>query len=836
MVDKATPPEGYVTDYISGQRVKATPEEMEAVQVFSRRLVEEYGYSKEQIQTRPQFRIKASPSGEEKYPADIAVFSDENKFYDNLYIIVECKRKNRKDGEKQLKIYMGLSAAQIGVWFNGEEHLYLQKILDAQGHVTYRELPNIPKNGQRIDDVGKFRRRDLKPPTNLKVIFRDLRNHLVGMTTGITRDEPLAQELINILFCKIYDEIRTPLEDEVTFRAGVGEDPGAVKQRISWFFETHVKAEYADVFEKTDTITLDPESLFYVVGELQNYCLIEAERDAIADAFETFIGPALRGPEGQFFTPRNVVRMMIDILDPSPGEYVLDPACGSGGFLIGALERIWKKQEEDGRKKGWSVDLLAKQKADVATKYFRGIDKDAFLAKVTKAYMAIVGDGRGGVFCENSLKSPEEWDARAQEKIKLGAFDIVVTNPPFGSKIKVKGDDILEQYELGCRWKKEKGTNDWVNTGQLRGHHSPEVLFIERCLQFLKPGGTLGIILPESIFGNPTHGYIVSYLLTRGRILGIVSMPEDLFQPYTHNKTCVVFLERNNVQEEYNHFMAAVKWCGHESRGRQIHLDEVPLIAPNYFKLLAGPEVQQYNRLGFMKRLSEIRNNIFIPKYYDPDIEADLDSLADTHELVSIQHLVNERALSISTGDEVGKLSYGTGTIPFIRTSDLANWELKIDPKHGVDEETYAKYKTRQDVKEHDILMVRDGTYLIGTTAMITKYDTEILFQSHLYRLRVLKPERASPFLLLAVLNSPLVKRQVRAKQFTQDIIDTLGSRILEIVLPLPKDPRVRQEIVEETQSIVEARAELRQKAKALSALVEGKKELTEEEELAEIL
>ena len=127
------------------------------------------------------------------------------------------------------------------------------------------------------------------------------------------------------------------------------------------------------------------------------------DRDAVGDAFEVFIGPALRGSEGQFFTPRNVVKMMVDILDPQPEEMIIDPACGSGGFLIVALEHVWQKLEREAKKKKWSTVQLDRKRREVASKFFRGIDKDSFLAKVTKAYMAIIGDGRGGVFCENSL-------------------------------------------------------------------------------------------------------------------------------------------------------------------------------------------------------------------------------------------------------------------------------------------------------------------------------------------------------------------------------------------------------------------------------------------------
>jgi type I restriction enzyme M protein len=144
------PTSEYVEDFISGRQVKKGPEELYAVQVFSKRLVIEYGYSKSQIQTRPQFRIKSSPSGKEEYPIDIAVFNNDKKTWDDLFMIIECKKPNRVDGEKQLKIYMNMSSAQIGVWFNGREHLYIQRIFDRQGHVQYRELPNIPKKGQRI--------------------------------------------------------------------------------------------------------------------------------------------------------------------------------------------------------------------------------------------------------------------------------------------------------------------------------------------------------------------------------------------------------------------------------------------------------------------------------------------------------------------------------------------------------------------------------------------------------------------------------------------------------------------------------------------------------------
>ncbi len=215
---------GYIQDFISGVLVKGTPEETEAVQVFARRLVEDYEYTKSQIQTHPQFRVRKRPSDQEKsYPVDIAVFKIKQKTEDELFLVVECKKKNRTDGISQLKLYMDMSPTEVGVWFNGLDHAYLRKIVHKNGTRTYEELPNIPRKGQRIEDIGLFRRKDLNKPSNLKAVFADLRNHLAGNVTGITRDEALAQEIINLLFCKIYDEVNTGPEEIVTFRSGHNE-------------------------------------------------------------------------------------------------------------------------------------------------------------------------------------------------------------------------------------------------------------------------------------------------------------------------------------------------------------------------------------------------------------------------------------------------------------------------------------------------------------------------------------------------------------------------------------------------------------------------------------
>jgi len=215
-------------------------------------------------------------------------------------------------------------------------------------------------------------------------------------------------------------------------------------------------------------------------------------------------------------------------------------------------------------------------------------------------------------------------------------------------------------------------------------------------------------------------------------------------------------------------------------------------------------------RIGFRISSSEIRNNIFVPKYYDPDIDSRLEELHGTHELVTVQQLLDEKRLAMWQGKYIGKMHYGTGPVPYIRTSDIANWELRGSPKHGVTEALRQRWKAKQDVRANDVLLVHEGTYLIGTPCLLTRWDTHILFQHHLAKLRVLDEEELSGPLLVAALLAPVVQRQIRSKQLTADVIDSIVGRFPEVVLPLPSDPQRRLALSIEAREIFEGRARLR--------------------------
>jgi type I restriction enzyme M protein len=492
----------------------------------------------------------------------------------NVYIIVECKRKNRKDGRDQLEAYLRLSRAILGVWFNGEERLFLRKY-EKNGKVFFEEIPNIPMYGQRIEDIGKFKRADLKSTHNLKAIFKSIRNHLAANTIGATRDEVLAQQLINLIFCKLFDEKFTPPDEIIKFRSGFGESNQDVEKRILNLFN-EVKTTQPEVFDEQDKVTLDTNSIVYVVGELQNYSLISSSRDVVADAFETFIGKALKGEQGQFFTPRNVVKMIVDILQPKETDKIIDPACGSGGFLVEALRYVWDKTDDKYKKLGWNEGQIEKKKFEIATNNFRGIDKDYFLSKVAKAYMNLVGDGTTGIFCEDSLEKIINWKPETQIKIQLGSFDILLTNPPFGSKIPVVGEDKLQQYDFGYKWKFDLETNNWIKTNKLKDKEEPQILFIERCLALLKDGGKMGIVLPNGILGNEQQAYLRNYLTQKGDLFAIVDLPFETFSPNVTIKTSVLFIQKGKSFNQKELFISINQQCGHDKKGRPTDFDDLP--------------------------------------------------------------------------------------------------------------------------------------------------------------------------------------------------------------------------------------------------------------------
>ena len=788
-----------IIDYISGAELVGTPEEIEAVQVFSKQLVEDYGYKKDQIQTRPQFRVKARPSDTKKeYPVDIAVFKNKNKKNDDVYIIVECKKKNRKDGKGQLEDYLRLSKASLGVWFNGEERLFLRKF-EKDGKVIFEEIPNIPVLGQRIEDIGKFRQQDLKPTHNLKAIFKSIRNHLAGNTVGATRDEVLAQQLINLIFCKIYDEKFTAPTEIVKFRAGVNEKPENIEKRITDLFK-EVKTNMPEVIDQEDKISLDRNSIIYVVGELQNYSLMNSERDVIADAFETFIGHALKGGQGQFFTPRNVVKMMVDILQPTETDKIIDPACGSGGFLIDALKFVWDKAEVKYKKLGWKETQIEKKKIEIATSHFRGLDKDYFLSKVAKAYMNLIGDGTTGIFCEDSLENPKSWKPETQIKIQLGTFDILLTNPPFGSKIPVVGEEKMKQYEVGYKWKFDEDSGRWSKGNSLKEQEEPQVLFIERCLALLKDGGKMAMVLPSGILGNQQEEYLRQYILDKGNLFAIVELPFATFSPNVSINTSVLFIQKGETNKKQNLFISINEHCGHDKKGRPVAEDDISNAAGLYNN-------KKSNENNFFINHSFLESSFVAKRYLKKYIDNVEKIEKSKHPVVNFGDIISSVHNGANIEDSSIYVEKKQG-IPYILVKSITKEGINFENlKHIKKSLVTNKDVIKNTVDENSIVMTRAGNS--GIAANIPPDLIGGVASGFLINIKIKKG--IDPYYVVSFLNSEYGQMQLE-RISSGSILESIRSSELKKIKFLLPPIAIQKSIGKKLKDAVYAAASARQK------------------------
>jgi len=808
--------EGCIKDPVSGRLVKVTPERVEAKIVFAQRLLGEYGYLKEQIQTFPEFYIQ---KGSTKIgPADIVVFKDTKKTFDNIYLIVETKRKDKKDGIKQLKSYIDPTPAEGGVWFNGIEIAYVRAIRKPPSYTPELvEWRNIPKNGQSWEEIGKYKTGDeLTPARDLKSIFKIIYYHLYT-NSNLPRAERLGGEMTRLIFCKIYDEMHN--YKDLKFKVGAEESDERAAERIKGLFE-RVRTEYQDVFEEDEKLLLDAKSVVYVVSQLQNYSLLKTDKDAVGDAFEVFIGPSLRGEKGQFFTPRNVVRLCVEMLDPKPNEKVIDPACGSGGFLIVALEHVWKKIEE--KYAHLSEGKIGSLKTEAASKNFYGIDKEFDLAKVSKAYMAIVGDGRGGIFCADSLVEPEEWTPIQREKIKLGSFDVLLTNPPFGSKIPITSKSILEKYELGFKWKMDKKTGKWERTDKVLDKQVPQILFIERCLQLLKPGGRMAIVLPETYLHAKNSGHILQFL-QQHKILHIADLSHNTFRPYNNAKTVIVILEKSEPKSDHKILLSVIKTVGHDHTGRILYKidprtnkrtneinDEIPYVIEklteyrNFKKLIP-------TYLLFSMQYSDMNPKVLVPRYYWRDYVKDIERYVQEKncELIPLGQLCSRGILKAYEGhgspDAVFK---GAGTIPYIRVADIISLEVYKNPTALIPEDIYFKKKGQGiDLKVGDLLFVRRGSYRIGSVALVSPFDKKVLLTKEISIFRVVNEKNdldITPYYLVYLLTNPIVQRQINDKVLIETTLPNISDRWKELLLPIHKDKETRSAISKKVQNAFE--------------------------------
>ncbi len=557
--------EGKIKCLITGKYRKETPEEY-VRQEFCRILLNVYKYPKKNIDLEYPIKI-----GRETKRVDIVVFNNTLKSQDNIYIVIETKKKEETDGLDQLYSYLSSTTANFGVWTNGLKILYFLK--EASIPNKYIELPDIPKFKESLDAIGKYKKDDLEPCTDLKGIFDKCNNYFYS-NQGLTVDKRFS-EIIKIIFCKIEDE-KNLLNDWAQFYLTPKEKESErglklFRNRIKILFnEVKDRFKQDNIFNEYDEIILNDRCLSFAVAEFQKYSLLDTDVDIKGVAFETFVGSNLRGEHGEFFTPREVVRMATEILLPQINELVCDPACGSGGFLVMILKNILRQFEDlKSKKMNINVDVLFKEYAD---NFIRGIDFNPDLARVAKMNMVLNDDGHTGIFHFDSLTPFEQWPDKILEKISPNTIDLILTNPPFGKKCIIDEKKILRTFELGYKWKKIG--DEWIKTDIVESSRTPDILFIERCLQLLKPNGRMAIVLPDGILGNDGLEFVRQFILDNSFVIGVIDLPVETFLPTVDTKTSVLVLKKKNKGESsqtFDVFMAIAKTTGHDRRGKIIY-------------------------------------------------------------------------------------------------------------------------------------------------------------------------------------------------------------------------------------------------------------------------
>ena len=338
--------DGKIKCLITGKLRKETPEEY-VRQEYVNTLINIYNYPIDNIELEFPIKIGAGT----KY-IDIAIFNSRTKSQENVYIAVESKKKKETEGKEQLLSYVSATTANFGVWTNSEKIKYIIKEEGTPNKIN--EIPDIPKYRESLDSIGHYKKDDLVPATDLKSVFTKCNNYFY-VNQGLTPDKRF-REILKILFCKIEDE-KNISEEKCNFYVTVEERKS--KKSINFFIErinklfNFVKSRFTrdDIFEKNEKIILNERCLTFAVAEFQKYSLLDTDLDIKGVAFEEFVGANLRGEHGEFFTPREVVKMCVDMINPELNDIVCDPACGSGGFLVMTLKKMTSKLEKKAKGK-----------------------------------------------------------------------------------------------------------------------------------------------------------------------------------------------------------------------------------------------------------------------------------------------------------------------------------------------------------------------------------------------------------------------------------------------------------------------------------------------------
>lgn len=582
--------EAFVPCIIRDKEIKLTPEEV-VRQLYTEQLIEKYGYPRARIAF--EFPVYF---GRETKRADIVVRDKDD--FNVAYIIVEVKKPKAKDGREQLKSYTHGTGASMAVWTNGTTITYHQR----KNPNYFEDIPNIPKDNETLADILRqpFTMDDLIREDKLTKTGKSLKDLILEM-----EDEVLAnagvdvfEEVFKLIFAKLYDEkngARYPKDHNLEFRNS-GQSDIQLKNKIEKLFRDAC-AEWSGVFANDAKINLTPPHLSICVSSLETVKLFNSNLEVVDEAFEYLMSKSSKGEKGQYFTPRYVIDMCVKMLNPKPDEAMIDTAAGSSGFPVHTIFHVWKQMQLAAKK---PVEHLftATDKGTNETRYVQdqvfAIDFDEKAVRVARTLNLIAGDGHTNVMHLNTLDysrwttvtKEEEWNDTYHEgfkklkahctdpKVEVEAgkekekpyihfdFMVLMANPPFAGEI--KEGQILNRYELGMK------------KGKTQKSVSRDILFIERNLNFLAPGGRMAIVLPQGRFNNSSDIEIRKFIAERCRILAVVGLHGNTFKPHTGTKTSVLFVQKwDDVLcpkvDNYNIFFATQSLEGKNNSGDKLY-------------------------------------------------------------------------------------------------------------------------------------------------------------------------------------------------------------------------------------------------------------------------
>jgi type I restriction enzyme M protein len=399
------------------------------------------------------------------------------------------------------------------------------------------------------DDLPRLH--ELQPSHNLSAVFDECHNYIYA-NEGLLKDK-IFHEMVKLLVMKLYDEKNArsgALQFGVTaseYRSILASHPSAFEERIGKLFEV-VRKKYHGLLTD-NTLKLRPLTLAYIVGRMQHINLSKTPGDVKGEAFQTFVYRHQRGDRGEFFTPHPIVRLAVEMIAPQPHERVIDPACGSGGFLTQTIAYVQR-------------NYLNADPSAFVRENIHGIEFNPDVALSAMIRLAFEGGMGTEIVCANALIENETLN---------NAFDIVLTNPPFGSKGKVEDPKILKSFVLARRWNKSHN-GDWEPTKTVLAGQSPDILFIEKCLKLLRPGGRMAIVLPDGLLQNVSNSHLRFWVRSQAKVLGVVSIPQEAFVPYgTGIKTSLLLLQKFPASREAACFMARIQKIGYDVKGQPVY-------------------------------------------------------------------------------------------------------------------------------------------------------------------------------------------------------------------------------------------------------------------------